>query len=82
MNRPEFTSELALQYLRNITAKLTVVFDRLHDIETKVEMLGTACKTAFDQTKVVVTSLAKIQEDTRMDLAEYGGTIEASTFFS
>ena len=82
MNRPEFTSELALQYLRNITAKLTVVFDRLQDIETKVEMLGTACKTAFDQTKVVVTSLAKIQEDTRMDLAEYGGTIEQSTFFS
>ena len=54
----------------------------LQDIETKVEMLGTACKTAFDQTKVVVTSLAKIQEDTRMDLAEYGGTIEESTFFS
>ena len=81
MNKPDIGTELAMQYLRNITAKLTVVFDRLQDIENKIELLGNACKNAFDQTKIVVTKLAEIQEDTRMDLSEYGGTIEASTFF-
>lgn len=81
MNVFEKKSELVMQYLRNITAKLTVVLDRVDALQKRVEGLGTACQSAFGQTKVVVSALAREQADVRMDLAEYGGTIEASTFF-
>ena len=73
--------ELILQYLRNITAKITVLFDRIEALTARVNKLGEACGNAFNQTKEVVQKLAEATENTRMDLAEYGGTIEAVSFF-
>ena len=75
-------NELILQYLRNITAKITVLFDRIEDLSKRVILLGQACGTAFNQTKEVVNKLAEATEETRMDLAEYGGVIEADSFFT
>ena len=74
-------NELILQYLRNITAKMTVLFDRMEDLSKRVILLGQACGTAFNQTKEVVNKLAEATEETRMDLAEYGGVIVAESFF-
>jgi len=74
-------TELILQYLRNITAKMTVLFDRIEDLSKRVILLGQACGTAFNQTKEVVNKLAEATEETRMDLAEYGGVIVAESFF-
>ncbi len=73
--------ELILQYLRNITAKISVLFDRIEALSVRVNKLGQACGDAFHQTKEVVNKLAVAAEDTRMDLAEYGGVIEAGSFF-
>ena len=73
-------TELMLQYLRNITAKMTVLFERMEALTARVTALGIACGTAFNQTKAVVQKLGEVTEDTRMDLAEYGGTIEAASF--
>ena len=78
---PARETELILQYLRNITAKMTVLFERMEALTIRVTALGVACGTAFNQTKEVVQKLAEVTEDTRMDLAEYGGTIEAASFF-
>ena len=74
-------TELILQYLRNITAKMSVLFDRIEDLSKRVILLGQACGTAFNQTKEVVNKLAEATEETRMDLAEYGGVIVAESFF-
>ena len=74
-------NELMLQYLRNITSKITVLFDRLEELSKRVMALGQACGTAFNQTKEVVNKLAEATEETRLDLAEYGGVIEAESFF-
>ena len=75
-------NELMLQYLRNITSKITVLFDRIEDLSKRVMALGQACGMAFNQTKEVVNKLAEATEETRMDLAEYGGVIEADSFFA
>ena len=75
-------NELILQYLRNITSKLCTLFEKIEFLEKTVVQLGQACGMAFSQTKEVVNKLAEATEETRMDLAEYGGTIEASSFFS
>ena len=75
-------SELILQYLRNITSKLSTLFEKIEFLEKTVVQLGQACGMAFSQTKEVVNKLAEATEETRMDLSEYGGTIEASSFFS
>ena len=75
-------NELILQYLRNITAKMTVLFDRIEDLSKRVIGLGQACGMAFNQTKEVVNKLAEATEETRMDLATYGGVIEADSFFA
>lgn len=74
-------NELILQYLRNITAKMTVLFERMEALTKVTTALGVACGTAFNQTKEVVQKLAEVTEETRMDLSEYGGTIEAASFF-
>ena len=78
---PACENELILQYLRNITAKMSVLFDRIEALTERVNALGQACGTAFNQTKEVVQKLAEVTEETRMDLSEYGGTIEAASFF-
>ena len=75
-------SELILQYLRNITSKVSTLFDKIAFLEKTVVQLGQACGMAFHQTKEVVNKLAEATEETRMDLAEYGGTIEADSFFN
>ena len=74
-------TEFILQYLRNITSKISTLFERIEALSERVEKLGRACGQAFHQTKSVVNRLAEATEDTRMDLAEYGGTIEAASFF-
>ena len=78
---PVCENELILQYLRNITAKMSVLFERIESLTERVNALGQACGTAFNQTKEVVQKLAEVTEETRMDLSEYGGTIEAASFF-
>ena len=82
-------NEVILQYLRNITSKMSTLFERIDALEAKVIALGTAvmalgnaCGTAFTQCKEVVNKLAEATEETRMDLAEYGGVIEAESFFN
>jgi len=60
--------ELICQYLRNITSKISVLFDRIEELSKRVEALGQACGSAFNQTKVVVNHLAEVQEETRMGL--------------
>ena len=75
-------SELILQYLRNISSKVSTLFEKMEFLEKTVVQLGQACGMAFNQTKEVVNKLAVATEETRMDLAEYGGTIEADSFFS
>ena len=74
--------EFILQYLRNITSKISTLFDRIEALSDRVEKLGQACGQAFNQTKEVVNKLAEATEETRMDLAEYGGTIVADSFFN
>ena len=75
-------SELILQYLRNISSKVSTLFEKIEFLEKTVVQLGQACGMAFSQTKEVVNKLAEATEETRMDLAEYGGTIEADSFFN
>ena len=70
-----------LQYLRNITSKVSTLFDKIEFLEKTVVQLGQACGMAFNQTKEVVNKLAVGMEETREDLAEYGGVIEADSFF-
>ena len=67
-------NELILQYLRNITAKISVLFELMEDLTTRVNMLGRACGTAFHQTKLVVDKLADVTDETRMDLSEIIGS--------
>ena len=74
--------ELILQYLRNITSKVSTLFEKLETLENTVVHLGHACGIAFNQTKEVVNKLAEATEETREDLATYGGTIEADSFFN
>ena len=74
--------ELILQYLRNITSKVSTLFEKIETLEKTVIQLGQACGIAFNQTKEVVNKLAEATEETRLDIAEYGGTIEADSFFN
>ena len=71
-----------LQYLRNITSKISTLFNRIESLHERVDQLGKACGTAFNQTKEVVNKLAEATEETRLDLEEYGGIIGDSTFFA
>ena len=80
MDNSKFEKEVML-YLRNLAAKF-------HDLSQKVVELKRlmyegfrATGTAFNQTKEVVNALARATDETRMDLAEYGGVIEADSFF-
>ena len=75
-------NELILQYLRNITSKVSTLFEKIEFLEKTVIQLGQACGMAFNQTKEVVNKLAEVTEETREDLAMYGGTIEADSFFN
>ena len=75
-------NELILQYLRNITSKVSTLFEKIEFLEKTVIQLGQACGMAFNQTKEVVNKLAEVAEETREDLAMYGGTIEADSFFN
>ena len=74
-------NELILQYLRNITSKVSTLFEKIEFLEKTVIQLGQACGMAFNQTKEVGNKLAEVAEETREDLAMYGGTIEADSFF-
>ena len=81
--------EVMLQYLRNITSKVSVLISRMADLEKKVhtlaervETLGKSCGTAFDQVRDATVKLASVTEETRLDLATYGGVIEAESFFN
>ena len=74
-------NELMLQYLRNITSKVSTLFEKIEFLEKTVVQLGQACGMAFNQTKEVVNKLAVGMEETREDLAQYGGVIEADSFF-
>ena len=58
------------------------LFKRLQYLEKRVTELGVACKTAFDQNKIVIQHLAETQQILNEDLSEYGGVIQSSTFYT
>ena len=58
-------SEFILQYLRNITSKISTLFERIEALNERVEKFCQACGQAFHQTKVVVNRLAEATEETR-----------------
>ena len=77
-----------MAYLRNLAAKFHHIAKKLDQIEknqddlrTLIVKFGQATGTAFYQTKEIVNKLAEATEEPRMDLAEYGGTIVADSFF-
>ena len=70
-----------MKYLRNLATKMIHLSEQMDKLE-KIMMSGfQATGRAFNQTKEVVNKLAQATEDTRNDLAVYGGTIEADSFF-
>ena len=83
-----------LKYLKNIVNKLINLNARIHQLEQKqVEMEKIVCSgfayinkgmrannEAWQQTKTIMSELANVQEETRDDLADYGGTIQESTW--
>ena len=70
-----------MKYLRNLATKMIHLSENMDKLE-KIMMSGfQATGMAFNQTKEVVNKLAQATEDTRNDLAEYGGVIEADSFF-
>ena len=73
---------LILQYLRNITSKVSVLIERMAILEKKVISLGQAAGTAFHQVRDATVKLAACAEQTREDLASYGGVIESESFFN
>ena len=74
--------EFLMRYLRNITAKMSVVLQRIDALAERVEALGQGCGTAFNQTKAVVNKLAEAAEETRMDLCEHNGTFHRDSLFN
>ena len=81
MQRERNFEEDVMKYFRNIVAKLRHVFKRLDELERLCNRGFRATGTAFRQTKTVVQAVVDEVEQTRADLGEYGGVIEASTFF-
>ena len=49
-------------------------------IESKLEKVGTGCKRAFEQTKVVINQLHENQRLIGESLDTYGGVIEAASW--
>ena len=81
MQAEEKFQENVMLYLRNLAAKFHHLCEKVDKLE-KIMMKGfQATGMAFHQTKEVVNKLATATEDTRNDLAEYGGVIEAESFF-
>lgn len=77
-----------MTYLKNLASKFHYLSNKIDQIEKNQEELrrlivkfGQATGIAFNQTKEVVNKLAEATEETRMDLSEYGGVIEAESFF-
>ena len=82
-----------LKYLKNIVQKLINLNERIHELEKKhIEMEKIVCSgfsyvnkglkahsDAWQQTKMVITDLANIQEETRDDLSDCG-TIRECTW--
>jgi hypothetical protein len=76
----KFEKEVMI-YLRELPSKFHNLSEKLDKLE-KIMMVGfKATGTAFSQTKEVVNKLAMVTEETRNNLAEYGGVIEAESFF-
>ena len=83
------SDETVLKYLRDINDKVMTLALKLDSLEGRVEKLGVGCSEAFKSTKDVIGSLKDVtealavqQKGTREDLAEYGGTIEADSWWS
>ena len=70
-----------MKYLRNLATKMIHLSEQMDKLENIMMSGFQATGRAFNQTKEVVNKLAQATEDTRNDLAEYGGVIEADSFF-
>ena len=70
-----------MKYLRNLATKMIHLSEQMDKLESIIMSGFQATGMAFNQTKEVVNKLAQATEDTRNDLAEYGGVIEADSFF-
>ena len=74
-------NENVLLYLRNIVAKMHVLFKRMDKLE-QIMMAGfRATGTAFHQTKTVVQAVVNEVGQTREELSECSGIIQESTYF-
>ena len=90
MNKAIAMSDLAvLKYLRDINAKVTSLLEKVANLEKRVDKIGEGCREAFGSTKEVISSLHAVtrelalqQKGVREDLAEYGGVIEADSWWS
>ena len=77
-----------LLYLRNLAAKFNYVSKQVTKINERLDKLESvilegfkATGTAFNQTKTVCQAIVDEVNETRQNLAEYGGVIEGDSFF-
>ena len=70
-----------------VLKRLELIVKKLHEMEKMicsgfayVNKGMRANKEAWQQTKTIMSELANAQEETRDDLADYGGTIQESTW--
>ena len=73
--------ENVMLYLRNIVTKINHMNKRMNKLEKTMVDGFRATGTAFNQTKTVVQAVVNEVGQTREELLEYGGVIEASSYF-
>ena len=71
---------LIVRYLSGYDKKLQVISDKMDALAERVETLGRANGTAYQQTKHCISELAKNQESVQTDLSDAMGTIRDATW--
>jgi hypothetical protein len=76
----KFENEVML-YLRNLTSKFQYLSEKLHRLEEIMLKGFQATGMAFHQTKEVCQAIVDETKKNTEHLDEFGGTIEAESFF-
>ena len=71
---------LIVRYLSGYDKKLKVISDKMDALAERVETLGRANGTAYQQTNHCISELAKNQESVQTDLSDAMGTIRDATW--
>ena len=66
--------------LENLGRDIKEVKKMVTRIDDRLNKLGTGCKRAFEQTKVVIQKLHEHQQQIGESLDSYGGVIEQATW--